>query len=57
MHFGAKTSESGVLMAITVSISVAIAGAQEDVDTLLRREDAAMYAAKHNRRNKTKLAA
>lgn len=50
-------SESGTPVAITVSIGVAIAAAEENVDTLLRRADAAMYAAKHGGRNQTKLAA
>lgn len=50
-------SDSGAQVAITVSIGVAVAGAQEDIDTLLRRADAAMYAAKHDGRNQTKLAA
>lgn len=50
-------ADSGASVAITVSIGVAIAGAQEDIDTLLRRADAAMYAAKHDGRNQTKLAA
>ena len=56
MHFGAKTAESGAPVAITVTIGVAISGAQEDVDTLLRRADAAIYVAKHNGWNQTKRA-
>ena len=49
--------ESGPALHITVSIGVAIAAAQEDIDTLLGRADAAMYAAKHDGRNRTRLAA
>ncbi len=42
---------------VTVSIGVAVAGMERDVDTLLKRADAAMYAAKDNGRNQTLLAA
>jgi PleD family two-component response regulator len=41
---------------MTVSIGVVIAGAARDVDMLLKRADAAMYAAKDNGRNQTRLA-
>lgn len=50
-------ANSHAQVAITVSIGVAIAASDEDIDTLLRRADAAMYAAKHGGRNQTKLAA
>jgi diguanylate cyclase (GGDEF)-like protein len=49
--------EGDARVAVTVSIGVAIAGAERDVDTLLKRADAAMYAAKDNGRNQTRLAA
>lgn len=47
----------GVEVAITVSIGIAIAGQDDDMDQLLRRADAAMYAAKHGGRNRTQIAA
>lgn len=43
--------------AVTISIGVAIAGDDRDVDTLLRRADTAMYAAKDNGRNQALVAA
>lgn len=49
--------DDGAQVRITVSIGLAVAGTSEDIDTLLRRADAAMYAAKHGGRNQTKLAA
>jgi diguanylate cyclase (GGDEF)-like protein len=42
---------------VTVSIGVAIAGNDRDIDALLRRADTAMYAAKNSGRNQTRLAA
>lgn len=47
----------GVDVAVTVSIGIAIAGQGDDMDVLLRRADAAMYAAKHSGRNRTQIAA
>ena len=47
----------GVEVAITVSIGIAIAGKGDDMDALLRRADAAMYAAKHSGRNRMQIAA
>jgi len=49
--------EGEARVVVTVSIGVAIADAERDVDTLLKRADAAMYAAKDNGRNQTLLAA
>ncbi len=49
--------EGDARVAVTVSIGVAIASTERDVDTLLKRADAAMYAAKDNGRNQTLLAA
>jgi diguanylate cyclase (GGDEF)-like protein len=49
--------EGDARVAVTVSIGVAIAGAERDVDALLKRADAAMYAAKDSGRNQTRLAA
>lgn len=48
--------EGDVRVAMTVSIGVVIAGAERDVDTLLKRTEAAMYAAKDNGLKQTRLA-
>jgi diguanylate cyclase (GGDEF)-like protein len=47
----------GVDVAVTVSIGIAIATPGDSMDALLRRADAAMYAAKHGGRNQTRVAA